>query len=282
MNIFKYFKSVTTITANKALEMIKGKNPDEICLLDVRQPKEYQQGHIPGALLIPIAQLPERLGELDLKTPTITYCAFGSRSRIGTSILQDAGFKEAYNLKGGFKAWNGLSAEGPPETGLVSFAGSKTPEDILSIAWALEESSLRFYTKMAETSQEPEVKKIFNIIKEAEKNHQKTITNFYYEITGNVPDPVVPFYAQYLPKNKMQQLIEGQMNLVEVLTWARQQPLNQVLEYSISLGAKLYDLYFRLKKKSTEPEINRIYSMLAAKEKKNMEVFIDIVNHARV
>jgi sulfur-carrier protein adenylyltransferase/sulfurtransferase len=282
MNIFKYFKSVTTITANKALEMIKGKNPEEICLLDVRQPNEYQQGHIPGAVLIPIAQLPEGLGELDSKIPTITYCAFGSRSRVGTSILQDAGFKEAYNLKGGFKAWKGLSVEGPPETGMVSFAGTKTPEDILSIAWALEESSRRFFKTMAEISQEPEVKEIFNTLTEAEKNHQKNIINFYNKITGNVPDPVVPFYTQYLPKKEMEQLIEGQMNLEEVLTWARQHSLNQVLEYSISLGAKLYDLYFRLKKKSTEPEINRIYSMLAAEGKKNMEVFIDIVNHARV
>jgi len=45
MSFINYFKPVTTITADEAREMIKGKKPGEFCLLDVRQPKEYEQGH---------------------------------------------------------------------------------------------------------------------------------------------------------------------------------------------------------------------------------------------
>ena len=277
MSLINYFKPVTTITADEVREMIKGKKPGEFCLLDVRQPKEYEQGHIPGAVLIPIAQLPERLGELDPKIPTIAYCAIGGRSRAGASILQDAGFSESYNLKGGFNVWNGLSAAGPPETGMAYFSGVEKPEDVLSLAWALEESSRRFYKEMANITEDPEVKKVYDALKEVEKNHQKSVTKLYYEITGTAPDSAAPFYTKYLSENEMEQLMEGQMKLGEVLAWARQHSLSEVLEYSISLEAKLYDLYFRMKGKYTEPTINKIYSTLAAEEKNHLDVFTDLL-----
>jgi rhodanese-related sulfurtransferase/rubrerythrin len=277
MSFINYFKPVTTIPADKVREMIKGKKPEEFCLLDVRQPKEYEQGHIPGAVLIPIAQLPERLGELDPKKPTIVYCAIGGRSRAGASILQDAGFSEPFNLKGGFNAWNGLSAEGPPETGMAYFSGVEEPGDILSLAWALEEGSRRFYREMADITKDPEAKKVYDTLKEVEKKHQKYVTDLYYEITENVPDTAAPFYTKHLSENEMEQLMEGQMKLGEVLAWARQHSLKEVLEYSISLEAKLYDLYFRMKGKYTEPTINKIYSTLAAEEKNHLDAFIDLL-----
>jgi rhodanese-related sulfurtransferase/rubrerythrin len=277
MSFINYFKPVSTIPADKVREMIKGKKPEEFCLLDVRQPKEYEQGHIPGAVLIPIAQLPERLGELDPKKPTIVYCAIGGRSRAGASILQDAGFSEPFNLKGGFNAWNGLLAEGPPETGMAYFSGIEEPGDILSLAWALEEGSRRFYREMADITKDPEAKKVYDTLKEVEKKHQKYVTDLYYEITENVPDTAAPFYTKHLSENEMEQLMEGQMKLGEVLAWARQHSLKEVLEYSISLEAKLYDLYFRMKGKYTEPTINKIYSTLAAEEKNHLDAFIDLL-----
>lgn len=279
MSFINYFKPVTTIKADEVRQMIKGKKPEEFCLLDVRQLKEYEQGHIPGAVLIPIAQLPERLGELDPKKPTIVYCAIGGRSRAGASILQDAGFSEPFNLKGGFNAWNGLSAEGPPETGMAYFAGVKEHGDILSLAWALEEGSQWFYGEMANITEDPKAKKVYNTLKEVEKKHQKSITELYYEITGNVPDSAAPFYTKHLSENEMEQLMEGQMKLGAVLAWARQHTLNQVLEYSISLEAKLYDLYFRMKEKYTEPTVNKIYSKLAAEEKNHLDVFTNLLEN---
>jgi len=280
MSFINYFKPVITITADEAREMIKGKKPEEFCLLDVRQPKEYELGHIPGAVLIPIAQLPERLGELDPKKPTIVYCAIGGRSRAGASILQDAGFSEPLNLKGGINAWNGLSTAGPPETGMAYFAGVEEPGDILSLAWALEEGSRRFYEEMANITEDPEAKKVFNTLKEIEKKHQQFVTDLYYKITTeDIPDTTAPFYTKHLSENEMEQLMEGQMKLGEVLAWARQHSLREILEYSISLEAKLYDLYFRMKEKYVEPIVNKIYSTLATEEKNHLDVFTDLLDN---
>ena len=73
MAMLDYFKPVSTMTAEQVRKFLNNKDPGEYNLVDVRQQKEYERGHIPGARLIPIGELPERLRELDPHKPTITY-----------------------------------------------------------------------------------------------------------------------------------------------------------------------------------------------------------------
>jgi rhodanese-related sulfurtransferase len=73
MSIIDYFKPVTTWPAEKVRTFLKEKSEDEYNLVDVRTPKEYEEGHLPGARLIPVADLRDRLSELDPKKPTIVY-----------------------------------------------------------------------------------------------------------------------------------------------------------------------------------------------------------------
>ena len=73
MGIFDYFKSVSTMTADDVRAFLRERSADSYNLVDVRQPGEYESGHIPGALLIPVAKLGDRLDELDRDKPTITY-----------------------------------------------------------------------------------------------------------------------------------------------------------------------------------------------------------------
>ena len=73
MGIADYFKLAMSMTAEEIREFLKNKNPDEYNLVDVRQPKEYERGHLPGARLIPVGELRDRIGELDPDKPTITY-----------------------------------------------------------------------------------------------------------------------------------------------------------------------------------------------------------------
>jgi rhodanese-related sulfurtransferase len=61
------------MTAEEVREFLKNKNPDEYNLVDVRQPKEYERGHLPGARLIPVGELRDHIQELDPDKPTITY-----------------------------------------------------------------------------------------------------------------------------------------------------------------------------------------------------------------
>lgn len=73
--------------------------------LDVRNQNEWEQGHIPGAIHIPLGQLPKRLNEIPQDDEIVVYCASGFRSAIASSILQAKGIKNAVNLSGGYNKW---------------------------------------------------------------------------------------------------------------------------------------------------------------------------------
>jgi rhodanese-related sulfurtransferase len=95
------FKS---IGVRKAQELIAAEKP---VILDVRTPQEFYEGYIPGAMLIPLGQLADRISEIAhfKNAPVIVYCRSGNRSIPASQILLRNGFKTVYNLKGGIKAW---------------------------------------------------------------------------------------------------------------------------------------------------------------------------------
>jgi molybdopterin/thiamine biosynthesis adenylyltransferase/rhodanese-related sulfurtransferase len=80
-------------------------NGGGISVLDVREPYEYEVANI-GARLIPLGELPERLVELDKDETLAIHCRTGARSARAVRLLQDAGFQEVYNVKGGIAAWS--------------------------------------------------------------------------------------------------------------------------------------------------------------------------------
>lgn len=75
-------------------------------LLDVREPWEYELVRLPDALLIPLAELPSRLRELDADRPVIVYCHHGIRSWHAACFLVRNGFSQVINLAGGIDAWS--------------------------------------------------------------------------------------------------------------------------------------------------------------------------------
>jgi rhodanese-related sulfurtransferase len=73
MRLLNYFKPISTMAADEVRDFLNTKEPEEYNLVDVRQASEYERGHIPGARLIPIAELSSRFNELDPEKPTIAY-----------------------------------------------------------------------------------------------------------------------------------------------------------------------------------------------------------------
>jgi adenylyltransferase/sulfurtransferase len=78
---------------------------DAPMIVDVREPAEFEICRIPGAVLIPLNQLPSRLGELDRAKEIVLQCKVGGRSASATAFLKRAGFARARNLAGGILAW---------------------------------------------------------------------------------------------------------------------------------------------------------------------------------
>jgi molybdopterin/thiamine biosynthesis adenylyltransferase/rhodanese-related sulfurtransferase/molybdopterin converting factor small subunit len=78
---------------------------DDVFILDVREPNEYQICRIPGSVLIPLGELPRRYAELPADKDIVAHCKMGGRSAKATEFLQSVGFKRVKNLKGGILDW---------------------------------------------------------------------------------------------------------------------------------------------------------------------------------
>lgn len=76
-------------------------------LVDVREPDEVAQGTLPGAVNIPLGDLPNRMDELDRHRPVVLLCRSGGRSGQAAEMLSNAGFDEVVNLVGGMLHFDG-------------------------------------------------------------------------------------------------------------------------------------------------------------------------------
>ena len=102
-------KTVEQIAVVEAKEKIA----EGVQFIDVRRPAEHSSGHAVGAVNVPLDILSREIDRFDPEKPTFVVCQSGYRSSLGTSILENAGFKKIYNVVGGTKAWMdaGLESE---------------------------------------------------------------------------------------------------------------------------------------------------------------------------
>ena len=96
-------------TANQEITVLELKarmdKGEDVFVLDVREPHEYEINRIPGSTLIPLGELPERFTELDANREIVSQCKSGMRSARAATFLREHGFKNVRNLKGGVLAW---------------------------------------------------------------------------------------------------------------------------------------------------------------------------------
>jgi rhodanese-related sulfurtransferase len=99
---FRLKKAVTNLTQE---EFIKGYRKAQ--LIDVREAKEFESGHILGARNIPFTQLRQRYKEIRPDLPVYLYCQNMTRSSRAALFLKKKGYNQLYQLQGGFKTWTG-------------------------------------------------------------------------------------------------------------------------------------------------------------------------------
>jgi rhodanese-related sulfurtransferase len=93
--------TVPVITPDKAQD----RQQAGAVIIDVRELEEWQEGHIPGALHIPLGSLSARVNEIDRNREVIIVCRSGTRSGRAVAALMQAGYPQVANLSGGMIAW---------------------------------------------------------------------------------------------------------------------------------------------------------------------------------
>jgi rhodanese-related sulfurtransferase len=91
------------VTVEETRTLIESK--PNLIILDVRTQGEYEDGHLEGALLIPIVELEGRLNELSKDKEILVYCRTGNRSSNAVNILEKNGFTKIYHMNNGINAW---------------------------------------------------------------------------------------------------------------------------------------------------------------------------------
>lgn len=86
------------------VDKLQSLDPPSLQLIDVREPDEFEDARVPGALLIPLMTVPERMDDLDTTKPLYIICASGGRSMNAAEYLSERGH-DAVNIAGGTKAW---------------------------------------------------------------------------------------------------------------------------------------------------------------------------------
>lgn len=104
-SVFRYVKQKRILTTLTEEEFRQGYRKAQ--LIDVREPKEFDGGHILGARNIPLTQLKQRMNELRKDQPVYLYCQNGSRTVRAAMLLNKKGYQDLHDLKGGFKKWTG-------------------------------------------------------------------------------------------------------------------------------------------------------------------------------
>jgi len=98
------FNSIQEIDAPQLADWM-GDGSEQLSIIDVREMREISQGSVPGAIPLPLATLPARLHELKQSDKIVVICRSGVRSAHACMFMQEQGFENVFNLRGGVIGW---------------------------------------------------------------------------------------------------------------------------------------------------------------------------------
>jgi rhodanese-related sulfurtransferase/rubrerythrin len=266
IHLTKLFTPVSSMDAEEVKAYMAKHKEDEYTILDVRQPGEYEDSHLPGAKLMPLPQLSDMYKELDPKKPTIVHCAIGGRSRVAAQMLSGWGFKEVYNLAGGIKAFAGPKATGPKELNLSLVRGDETPAEIITLAYGMEKALQLFYETEHGQTQDQEMQELFQQLAGVEVRHEERLFETYRRVAPDAADKA-SFEAAIVP-----QTLEGGFDAREFLetNQAHLSTAPEVLDLAMMLETQALDLYLRFAGRCDQAATREVLYTLAGEEKSHL------------
>jgi rhodanese-related sulfurtransferase/rubrerythrin len=266
MQLTRLFTPVKSLEAEEAKDYLARHREGEYTLLDVRQPGEYEEEHLPGAKLMPLPQLADSYRELDPGKPTLVHCAVGGRSRVAAQMLSGWGFKEVYNLAGGIKAFHGPKATGPRELNLDLVKGDETPAEIIVLAYGMEKALQLFYETLGRGTQDREVRALFDQLAQVEVRHEQRLFETYGQVAPGGQD-LKNLEATIVPKT-----LEGGFDAAGFLraNQAHLETVSQVLDLAMMLETQALDLYLRFAARSSQAQTREVLFTLAGEEKAHL------------
>jgi rubrerythrin len=172
-------------------------------------------------------------------------------------------------MQGGIHAWKGLVAEGAPESGMAYFSPATKPEELIALAWLLEDGSRKFYSELAAETKDQDAKNLFKDLFTAEERHQASLLKLYQELSGLASNSGFP--GSVISLEKEGDVMEGGLRLSEVLAWAKGKSVIEILELSVSSETNAYDLYVKMERQMKDQRSARVFHVLSGEEKQHLD-----------
>ena len=191
----------------------------------------------------------------------------GGRSRAAAQLLAGKGFNEVYNLKGGIKAWEGLTAFGPAEMGMVPLKGDETSQEIIVLAYGMEDGLAGFYRGLSERTDDSEVIGLLNKLSKIEENHKKRLFDLYMTRESAVTD------METFEDGIVSDVMEGGFTTEEFLEKNSEtmKTVPDVLSMAMMLETQALDLYMRYSEKAEIEKSKSVFYDIAEEEKAHLK-----------
>lgn len=254
------FEKSDSISAEQAKELLASHAPGEFTLLDVRQPGEYQEFHLPGAHLIPLRELPDRIKELDRNRETIVYCRSGARSNAACQILRGHSFPRVLNMSGGILQWQGHKVQGSSNQGLEFFL-RKDFDSAFAMAYQMEAGLKEFYLILKDETEDPRFRKILHELARFEDGHMAKLRARYSQASPKEIDTQEPVAEGGITLSALTGTFGDQLDSPET-----------IYHLAMQFEAQALDLYLRLSRKyDSDPTLHSFYRQMAEEEQKHLD-----------
>jgi sulfur-carrier protein adenylyltransferase/sulfurtransferase len=279
MDMGQEVNGVQTLYSDEVQSFIREHSEGDYMLLDVRQPGEYALAHLPGAKLIPLPQLADSLGELDAAKPIIVYCAVGGRSRMATRLLTSMGFRDVFHLQGGIQAWEDQTATGPREFHLDLIKGDESPEEIILLAYRMEDGLKRFHQAIHARTDDGALSDLLSSLIKAEESHEKTLLALRESLAfqaGEAPQDQIGESSEAFQSRVM----EGGIDM-DAFMKQNQPYLKDVtgyLDLAMMIETQALDLYLRMAASSRNETTRKILHRIGNEEKAHLHLLGKYLN----
>jgi len=251
---------------------------NEYLLVDVRQPDEYAQGHIAGAVLIPLGEIPQRMGELPVDRDLVFYCRSDKRSRGAAIFVGSRPYAAGtvFNMTGGILAWDGILLQETPNLKVFDLSGSD--QEILLQAMDLERGAERFYAALSQRYATVAWAQSLAGLAGAEEAHARAIYRFWAEKQVDPPE-FATVYASLAGD-----IVEGGYSgaaLVAMLERHPLEPCRAILEMALSIEYSAYDLSRNMAHRFQGQPLETAFNTIAEAEKEHMRIAAEALSFCR-
>jgi rhodanese-related sulfurtransferase/rubrerythrin len=258
------------LNADDLATLMETQDETTYMIIDVRQPQEYDHGHIPGAMFLPLLELESKLFDLPSNQNLIFYCSNGGRSLAAATLAIDAEItqQKVYNLTGGILNWYGQTLSGYPRIRVLD--DSEAIGARLYSVMNLEKGAWRYYHTIASRYPAAPWVDTFKSLSQAETAHAAAVYALWSSRTDNPPS------FEQLFDDLAGDIIESGEPLEKVLNRIEspepEELCLRLIEISLLIEVQAYELYRIVADRSSNSDDRDTLYHLAQAEKAHIRV----------